>query len=155
MMKAGCVRSRTDVGRSRIGRSQASLVLCRLVAGDEMEMVGTTILGLAVVDRAFKAQGDRPVGNDVVGGTSVAFGSCAANMSNRCGPSSTERTPFLGLGETFVASHYIWGFSCLSRFWFGGVATLLYSRRRGPRTADNVRLGTTNRSKYRKNCQIE
>jgi hypothetical protein len=155
MMRDGCVRSRTDVGASRIGRTQASLVMCRLVAGDEMEMVSASSLGLAVVDRPLKAQGDRPVGNDVVGGTSVPFGCGAANMSNRCGPSSTERTPFLGLGETFVASHYIWGFSCLSRFWFGGVATLFYSRRRGPQNADNIRLGNTNRSEYRTNSLIE
>jgi hypothetical protein len=50
------VRSRTDAGGARIGRSESSLVMCRLVAADEMEMVGTTILGLAVVDRPFKAQ---------------------------------------------------------------------------------------------------
>jgi hypothetical protein len=155
MMRDGCVRSRTDVGGSRIGRSQPSLVMCRLVAGDEMEMVGAAILGLTVVDRPFKPQGDRPAGNDVVGGTSVRFGCGAANLSNHCGPSSTERTPFLGLGETFVASHDIWGISCLSRFWFGGVATLLYSRRRGRLTADNARLGTTNRSEYRTNSLIE
>jgi hypothetical protein len=106
MTRDGCVRSRTDVGASRIGRSQSSLVMCRLVAADEMEMVGASILGLAVVDRPLKAQGDRPVGNDVVGGTSVQFGCGAANMANRCGPPSTESKPFLGLGETFVASHY-------------------------------------------------
>jgi hypothetical protein len=35
-----------------IGRSQPSLVMCRLVAAEEMKMVGTTILGLG----PFKAQ---------------------------------------------------------------------------------------------------
>jgi hypothetical protein len=154
MVRDGCVRSRTDVGESRIGRSQGSLVMCGLVAADEIEMGGAAIQGLAVVGCPFKAQGGRPGVNDVVVGTSVPFGCGAANMSNRCGPSSTERKPFLGLGETFVASHYVEILIFESILVRRSGHVVLFSPR-GPQNADNVRPGNRNRCEYRTNCLIE